>query len=203
MLFDYDDLPHARRHGPAGYDDHASFKPWLRDEFTFRCAYCLMRERWFPDGHGAFTVEHVIPQIVAPELICDYDNLVYACRRCNSIRRNEPVLDPCSHAYSEHVRVLANGEIVGLTPTGVAHIRALRLDDPTLTEARGRLLLTVRELERSAGEAAPILLQRWFGFPDNLPNLAILRPPGGNTRPAGVGKCHYQRRIAGELPDSH
>lgn len=32
---------HERRHGPLGYVDYKSYKPWLRDEFTFRCVYCL------------------------------------------------------------------------------------------------------------------------------------------------------------------
>lgn len=41
---------HFRRHGPRGYADLRHFKPWLRDEFQFRCVYCLIRERWHPDG---------------------------------------------------------------------------------------------------------------------------------------------------------
>jgi len=31
-VFAYPDA-HDRRHGPAGYVDYQSFKPWLRDEF--------------------------------------------------------------------------------------------------------------------------------------------------------------------------
>src|SRR5258708_6259440 len=44
--FQYPAAPHVRRHGPQGYADAASFRPWLRDEFTFRCVYCLQREVW-------------------------------------------------------------------------------------------------------------------------------------------------------------
>lgn len=44
--FNYPDAPHRRRHGPRGYADYASYRPWLRDEFTFRCVYCLLREQW-------------------------------------------------------------------------------------------------------------------------------------------------------------
>ena len=43
--FEYPSSPHRRRHGPLGYADYASFRPWLRDEFSFRCVYCLLRER--------------------------------------------------------------------------------------------------------------------------------------------------------------
>ena len=28
---------HERQHGSLGYTDYKSFKPWLRDEFRFRC----------------------------------------------------------------------------------------------------------------------------------------------------------------------
>jgi len=44
--FRYTATPHVRRHGPCGYGDVESYRPWLRDEFTFRCLYCLFREQW-------------------------------------------------------------------------------------------------------------------------------------------------------------
>src|SRR5947209_17514667 len=87
--FAYPLAPHARRHGPRGYGGYRGyqrFKPWLRDDFTFRCVYCLFRERWYPNGQDAFSVEHVTPQALAPDRVCDYDNLVYACVRCNSLK---------------------------------------------------------------------------------------------------------------------
>jgi hypothetical protein len=50
MAFIYPHHPHVRRHSPRGYRDYRSYKPWLRDEFDFRCVYCLWRERWCADG---------------------------------------------------------------------------------------------------------------------------------------------------------
>ncbi len=44
MIFDYPEPRLERIHGPAGYSTYESFRPWLRDEFTFRCVYCLKRE---------------------------------------------------------------------------------------------------------------------------------------------------------------
>ena len=44
--FTYPVEPHLRRHGPQGYADVVSDRPWLRDEFAFRCVYCLLREQW-------------------------------------------------------------------------------------------------------------------------------------------------------------
>jgi hypothetical protein len=58
-VFTYPDAEHVRRHGPQGYIDDEHYKPWLRDEFTFRCQYCRCREVWFPDGDRNFSVEHV------------------------------------------------------------------------------------------------------------------------------------------------
>ena len=51
-VFVYPVERHVRRHGPLGYSDYQSFKPWLRDEFRFRCCYCLWRETWCADGAG-------------------------------------------------------------------------------------------------------------------------------------------------------
>lgn len=47
--FEYPSAPLVRRHGPVGYLDYSSFRPWLRDEFGFRCVYCLRREQWEPN----------------------------------------------------------------------------------------------------------------------------------------------------------
>jgi hypothetical protein len=44
MPFAYADAPHVRKHGPSGYVRYQSYKDWLRDEFAFRCVYCLERE---------------------------------------------------------------------------------------------------------------------------------------------------------------
>jgi hypothetical protein len=45
-MFNYPDPRSGRRHGPVGYASYRSYRPWLRDEFTFRCVYCLKREQW-------------------------------------------------------------------------------------------------------------------------------------------------------------
>lgn len=80
--FSYPTTAHERRHGPKGYKNFSSFKPWLRDEFVFRCVYCLNRERWYPDGSASFSVDHLYPKGEMPERENDYTNLVYSCHRC-------------------------------------------------------------------------------------------------------------------------
>lgn len=53
---------------------------------------------------------------------------------------------------------------------------------------------------RLAKEYDPQLYQRLMGFPDDLPNLARLRPPGGNLRPEGIAKSYFVQRRDGTLP---
>ena len=87
MIFDY---PESR---PAGYKSYERYRPWLRDEFTFRCAYCLKRETW-GQVTGEFELDHFRPQSLDPHLRLDYFNLVYACRRCNLVKLDQRVDDP-------------------------------------------------------------------------------------------------------------
>ena|SRR5713101_1667716 len=64
--FAYPREPHGRRHGPAGYEDYGHYKPWLRDEFTFRCVYCLERETWYPNRAASFSADHFVPVVLDP-----------------------------------------------------------------------------------------------------------------------------------------
>src|SRR5208337_687922 len=58
--FAYPTEPHCRRHGPSGYTDYQSYRPWLEDEFSFRCLYCLKRMVWAPTD--VWSVDHIISQ---------------------------------------------------------------------------------------------------------------------------------------------
>src|SRR5258708_7931276 len=142
MLFDYPTTKHVRRHGPSGYKEYSSFKPWLRDEFVFRCVFCLVRERMKdPDGQDAFAVEHLKPKKKYPNLICEYENLVYACLKCNSFKGElAGVPSPCAAIYANQIEVRSDGTIHGLTQVGKKMIRVLRLDRDDLTEFRRRYL---------------------------------------------------------------
>ena len=62
LPFNYPVEPHQRRHGPQGYGSPESYRPWLRDEFAFRCVYCLDRELW-QNSVGKFTVEQHSPEL--------------------------------------------------------------------------------------------------------------------------------------------
>jgi hypothetical protein len=201
MLFHYAATPHVRQHGPHGYQDARSYKPWLRDELAFQCVYCLCRERWFPDGDDNMSIDHVRPRRAAPAQHSTYENLVYACCQCNASKQDAMgVLDPCEEPFGRHLEVLDDGTIRALTPPGVALIRICRLDRPKLTAFRREILEVWRTLERRHGLEAAAMHQRFFGLPANLPNLAALRPPGGNTRPQGIAQSYAERQRRGELP---
>jgi hypothetical protein len=200
-VFSYPNASHARRHGPRGYRDDDHYKPWLRDDFLFRCVYCRCREVWFPDGDRSFSVEHGHPTSRAANKSTAYDTLLYACCQCNATRGATLLpLDPCD-GLGQHVRVFGDGTIRGLTPNGEDLIRICRLDRPNLTSYRRLILDTLTLLDRKRNPEAGDLLKRYFGYPANLPNLATLRPPDGNSRPEGVAASCFERRRRGELPD--
>ena len=201
--FAYPAAPHARRHGPAGYRDPADYKPWLRDEFTFRCVYCLEREAWAADRADSFSVDHFAARSTDPALAGDYDNLVYACTRCNSNKQAGPVpLDPARVAFADHLAVTADGRLVGQTTDEADLVDVLRLNEsPALDNRREALLLLRLEREQPDNPVVHALFVAAFGYPADLPDLGRLRPPGGNARPEGVAGSHYARREKGELPE--
>src|SRR5262245_38863496 len=78
--FDYPTQPHTRRHGPQGYTDVDSYRPWLRDEFSFRCVYCLFREQWGMI-RGALGIDHFHPSALEPSAALSYETSCTAVAR--------------------------------------------------------------------------------------------------------------------------
>lgn len=194
--------PHHRRHAPRGYTLYQSYKPWLRDEFAFRCVYCLCRERWEPNGSDAFSVEHLTPQSASPRQTGDYDHLVYACCICNSSRQDAPLpFDPSRVPLENHLQVAADGTLHGSTLEGASLVDICRLNRPTLVSFRRRLLRVVTVLAAQQDLQSRDALREILGFPDDLPKLAARRPPHGNTRPQGISESFFEQRKRGELPD--
>jgi hypothetical protein len=198
----YPDRPHQRKHGPAGYVHWSFFKPWLRDEFEFRCVFCCVRETWFPHGPDSFAVEHLRPRSRFPDLESAYENMLYACLRCNSFKLDQwPIMNPCRVAYGRHLRVRDDGTIEALTNPGRRMIRLLRLDDEEVTRFRSRLIRLIRHFwSHREREDAAALYKELMGYPDDLPDLGRLRPRD-NTRPEGVLQSHFERRKRGKLPE--
>jgi hypothetical protein len=202
MIFDYPTDPHERQHGPTGYKAYQAFKIWLRDEFKFRCVFCLIREKWYPNGYAAFSVEHLKPQHIDKRGILDYENLYYACLTCNSVKRAVwPIADPCIDAYSKHLRVHNDGTVEALTREGQILRHTLKLNEQRRVEFRRRMLNTFSALQsRILDSGVRELFQSHFGFPDELPDLRRTRVPS-NRRPNGVNNCWFVLRETGRLPE--
>lgn len=206
--FAYPVEPHLRKHAPAGYADYTAYKPWLRDEFDFRCVYCLQRETWSAAGAAAFSIDHIVPRSLDPDelLVRDYSNLLYACLRCNSARQDTPTLDPTREGLAGHVRVEADGSIAARTRAGLEMIRLLQLDHPSVVRERQRILRILGLRVRYPNDTeVRALFRETFGYPDDLPDLRRRspegpNPPGGNARPENAEWCYFARRERGQLP---
>src|SRR6202011_911332 len=106
--FTYPDSPHLRRHGPCGYADYESYRPWLRDEFAFRCVYCLTREGWGP-FIGMYAIDHFVPVVMRPDWALEYKNLLYCCVSCNLSKGSQRTPDPTAVLLPPEVRVTEDG----------------------------------------------------------------------------------------------
>ncbi|MEO8499088.1 MAG: HNH endonuclease [Planctomycetota bacterium] len=193
--FEYPPVAHVRRHGPAGYDDYASYRDWLRDEFTFRCVFCLHREQWYGRS-GTFDIEHFVPTSVDPDGECEYSNLFYACRTCNTAKSDIlAVPDPCAVAFGDCLRIKMDGEVEALNADGRKLLGVLRLNSLSNVQQRSRWMRNLRALR----ESDPELYAEYMAFPAELPDLRRKRVPS-NTKPAGVLNCYFALQERGELP---
>jgi len=189
----YPHRPHRRRHGPAGYTDYASYRPWLEDEFWFRCVYCLKRMVWAPTD--VWSVDHLVPQVGAPERECDYDNLVLSCQFCNQQKSGRSVPDPCRIAYGLHLVVEPDGRVAARGKAGRRLVKDLRLNHPLHRKERVKMMGILRSLAvHDRGE-----FERLMGFPADLPDLRRKRAPM-NSRPAGLQESCLALRERGALP---
>lgn len=196
--FEYPLVPHVRRHGPAGYDDYASYRDWLRDEFTFRCVFCLHRERWY-GRPGTFDIEHFVPASVDPLGKCEYSNLLYACRTCNAAKSDIlAVPSPCEVAFGDCLRIKTDGEVEALNADGRKLRDVLRLNNPVNVEQRSRWIRTLQALR----ECHPNLYDEFMAFPSELPDLRRKRVPS-NSKLEGAENCYFALLERGELPATY
>ena len=160
--------------------------------------YCLTRERWRPDGQEDFAVDHITPRNTDPSLEHNYDNLCYACCSCNRNRHDAALPFDLGHEpIAEHVEVAPDGTAEALSAEGRHLIRVCHLNRPLLIEFRRRLRSLLELLATFATTDHERLLRDLLGFPSDMPDLSAMRPPNGNTRPAGIAQSFFeQRRLA-------
>lgn len=197
--FEYPTVPHDRKHGPDGYTSYASFRDWLRDEFTFRCVYCLHREQWYSRS-GTFDIEHFEPVSVNPNGKCVYTNLLYACTTCNTAKSDIlSVPDPCKVAFGSCLEIqTTTGEVEALNTDGRKLQDVLRLNSSSNVSQRLRWIRIIDALKASD----PQLYVELMGFPDDLPDLRRKRI-SQNSKPEGVDNCYFVQRERNELPATY
>jgi hypothetical protein len=178
-----------------GYSSYESYRPWLEDEFYFRCIYCLNRKVWSPTNIWA--IDHLISQDEAPDLECEYDNLVFACQFCNQQKLSNRVPDPCRVAYGECLQVEANGMVTPLNADGRRLVSVIRLNHPRFVQERCKTMKLLRILAKHDR----IAYEQMMGFPSDLPDLSTLKPPRGNRRPKGISESCLARKSLGDLPN--
>lgn len=196
--FTYPAIPHKRRHGPGGYADYESYRPWLRDEFAFRRAFCLTRETW-GSFLSQFAIDHFVPVATKPDSAAEYANLLYSCVTCNAVKGSRAVPDPVVALLDDSIRIAPDGVMHAQTTDAARLVELLDLNDPRKVEFRSLWIAVVSLSER----LAPELHLRVVGYPTDLPDLSRLRPPGGNSRPEGIAESHHARRARGELPATY
>ena len=142
------------------YTDYTRYRPFLRQDFLYRCAYCL-RHEYFLGGEAGCVIDHHRPQgglYARPDLICVYENLYWCCNECNSIKgdtwprpeqyeANHRFLDPCQPEddHDLHWRTEPDGSLVSLTPTGDYTIENLILWREQLVYHRANMIRWQRE----------------------------------------------------------
>jgi hypothetical protein len=145
-----------------------------------------------------FELDHFQPQSLAPHLSLDYSNLVYSCRRCNSVKLDQPVDDPLTILSTEAVVVLPDGVVVSERPEAERLIQQLDLNSPKLKKWR---VMWMRIVDLAQARDAD-LYRQLTGFPEELPNLSLLRPPR-NSRPDGLEISWYAKRQRGQLAETY
>ena len=145
---------------------------------------------------GTFDIDHFVPQTTDPDQAAVYDNLVYSCGRCNLIKSAQKVPNPTTALTTDNLRIQPDGRLECYSNDSESLVLKLDLNSPEMISWR---LLWMRIIELARGHDANLHAQL-MGFPNDLPNLGRLRPPGGNSRPEGVALCYFAKAARGELP---
>ena len=195
-IFAYPKEQHRRRHGPTGYTIPETYREWLRDDFSYRCVYSLIREQWI-SRKANFDIDHLESRSSRSDLVCDYNNLLYVTHRVNLVHGKRPLPDPCKVALGKCLEVdPETGEIRALNDVGGRIISILKLDSDDATADR---LMWLRIL-RCAAQGDEGLFRRLIGYPSDLYDLSKAQEEN-NSRPSGIAESAFECDQAGTLPE--
>ena len=142
----------VRKQRPPALTNYRQYKPYLRLDFEKRCAYCHIPELRYGTP-GNFHIDHFRPKSHPGfrDLICQYSNLYYVCRDCNTYKGSAwPAdalqdlgfffLDPCTDDLAFHWTLKNDGSLYARTRAAEYMIARLNLNRAFLCEwRRGKL----------------------------------------------------------------
>lgn len=186
------------------YADYTRYRPWLRTDFKYRCAYCL-RHEGHNGGEANFQIEHHHPcrgRYGRPELESVYENLFWSCIECNQNKGDQwpseeqrdagyRFINPCEQGddHDLHWRTTTNGVVHPQTNPGVYTIDVLKLWRRALVAHRAKLY----ELQQQAAHCEEALSAvapgaRRDGLEARLRRIRELIEPPVFDRPRGRGR---------------
>jgi 5-methylcytosine-specific restriction endonuclease McrA len=163
---------------PAGRR-YPEYKRFLRRDFLFSCAYCTMTES---EAEAIrFTIDHYEPKSARPDLEDAYENLMWACDQCNTLKGprhpTTEMRDAGNRFFKadQDVRIehfsVEGTTVKGLTPVGNFTAVAVDLNRPSLIRLR-KLRRRFYADDEYVNEGIAVLLS----FPvDRLPREARAR----------------------------
>ncbi|OCG15126.1 hypothetical protein [Gilliamella sp. WF3-4] len=85
------------------HNNYRDYKPYLAEDFHYRCGYTDCIDFWFGGKHN-FHIDHFLPKKKYPNLENEYSNLVYACSYVNILKSDDVgnYLDPCNEDFNRH-----------------------------------------------------------------------------------------------------
>jgi hypothetical protein len=144
---------------------YGKYRPYVREDFLSRCAYCMMDEVHY-GGKFNFELDHFKPKKEFGKLVCRFTNLYYCCNKCNRTKSGKwpspeaeaagyRFLDPCSeNPYKKDLRELQDYSLSGHTNAGCFTIKALDLNrDELITYRKFKKEFALRELRARQIEA--------------------------------------------------
>jgi hypothetical protein len=111
------------------------------------------------------------------------------------VKSNQALPDPLQVLLNDHTFVRDDGTISTTNPEALRLVLGLRLNSPEQVHFRRMWL----EIIAMARQASPKLFETLMGYPDDLPDLSVLHPPGGNELPDGAANSYLAKRTRGEL----
>lgn len=129
-------------------------KDQLKAETNEKCAYCESRVTVVAHGD----IEHVTPKSIQPELTFEWENLTFACQKCNGKKSDtEGLADPYVHLIEDHFFFVGH-LLRGKSEIGRLTVMELELNRAELIDDRfDQLNVLADALEKIANEVNPRL----------------------------------------------